>query len=74
MAASGARVCVIEGDLRRPRLLDYMGTDGSVGLTNVLIGQADLSDALQQFTDTGVYVIGSGSVPPNPASCSDRPR
>jgi len=67
MAASGARVCVIEGDLRRPRLLEYMGMDGSLGLTNVLIGRADLSDVLQQFTDTGVYVIGAGSVPPNPS-------
>ena len=67
MAASGARVCIIEGDLRRPRLLEYMGLDGSLGLTNVLIGQADLSDVLQQFTNTSVYVIGSGSVPPNPS-------
>ncbi|NMM24103.1 MAG: polysaccharide biosynthesis tyrosine autokinase [Phycicoccus sp.] len=67
MAASGVRVCVIEGDLRRPRLLEYMGLDGTVGLTNVLIGQADLADVLQQFTDTNVYVIGCGSVPPNPS-------
>jgi len=67
LAASGARVCLIEGDLRRPRLLEYMGMDGSVGLTNVLIGQANLADVLQQFTDTKVYVIGAGSVPPNPS-------
>jgi capsular exopolysaccharide synthesis family protein len=67
MAAGGARVCVVEGDLRRPRLLDYMGMDGSVGLTNVLIGQAQLSDVLQQFADTTVYVIGAGSIPPNPS-------
>jgi succinoglycan biosynthesis transport protein ExoP len=67
MAASGARVCLLEGDLRRARLLAYMGLEGSVGLTNVLIGQAELGDVLQQFTDTGVYVIGAGSVPPNPS-------
>jgi succinoglycan biosynthesis transport protein ExoP len=67
MAAGGARVCIIEGDLRRPRLLEYMGLDGSVGLTNVLIGQAQLGEVLQQFADTSVYVIGSGSVPPNPS-------
>ena len=67
MAASGVRVCVVEGDLRRPRLLEYMGLDGSVGLTNVLIGQADLSDALQQFSDGGLYVLGAGPVPPNPS-------
>jgi capsular exopolysaccharide synthesis family protein len=67
MAASGARVCVVEGDLRRPRLLEYMGLDGSVGLTNVLIGQADLSDALQQFSDGRLSVLGAGPVPPNPS-------
>jgi capsular exopolysaccharide synthesis family protein len=67
MAAGGARVCIIEGDLRRPRLLEYMGMDGSLGLTNVLIGRADLGEALQQFSDTSVYVLGSGSVPPNPS-------
>jgi len=67
MAAGGARVCVIEGDLRRPRLLEYMGMDGSVGLTNVLIGQANLSDVLQQFTNASLYVLGAGSIPPNPS-------
>ena len=67
MAAGGARICVIEGDLRRPRLLEYMGMDGSLGLTNVLIGQAGLEDELQQFADSGVFVVGAGSVPPNPS-------
>jgi succinoglycan biosynthesis transport protein ExoP len=67
MAASGARVCIVEGDLRRPRLLEYMGMDGSLGLTNVLIGQVELGEVLQKFTDTNVYVLGAGSVPPNPS-------
>jgi capsular exopolysaccharide synthesis family protein len=67
IAAAGARVCVIEGDLRRPRLLRYMGMEGSVGLTNVLIGQADLADVLQPFGDTGIMVLGAGQIPPNPS-------
>jgi capsular exopolysaccharide synthesis family protein len=67
MAAAGARVCVIEGDLRRPRLLRYMGMEGSVGLTNVLIGQAELIDVLQPFGDTGIQVLGAGQIPPNPS-------
>jgi len=67
MAAGGARICMIEADLRRPRLLDYMGMDGSLGLTNVLIGQADLADVVQQFASSSVYVVGAGSVPPNPS-------
>ncbi|MGO4342647.1 polysaccharide biosynthesis tyrosine autokinase [Pedococcus sp. 2YAF34] len=67
MAAAGARVCVIEGDLRRPRLLRYMGMEGAVGLTNVLIGQADLADVLQPYGDTGIQVLGAGQIPPNPS-------
>ena len=67
MAAAGARICVVEGDLRRPRLLEYMGMDGSVGLTNVLIGQAELGDVLQQFADSSLYVLGAGAIPPNPS-------
>jgi len=67
MAASGARVCLVEGDLRRPRLLEYMGMDGSIGLTNVLIGQAELGDVLQQFASSSVYVLGAGAIPPNPS-------
>lgn len=67
MAAGGARICVVEADLRRPRLLEYMGMDGSLGLTNVLIGQAELADVLQQFADSSVFVVGAGSIPPNPS-------
>jgi capsular exopolysaccharide synthesis family protein len=67
MAAGGARVCIVEGDLRRPRLLEYMGMDGAVGLTNVLIGRAHLNDVLQQFGESSLHVLGAGSVPPNPS-------
>jgi capsular exopolysaccharide synthesis family protein len=67
MAAAGARVCVVEGDLRRPRMLQYMGMEGSVGLTNVLIGQADLADVLQPFGSSNIQVLGAGQIPPNPS-------
>lgn len=67
MAAGGSTVCVIDGDLRRARLLGYMGLESGVGLTNVLIGEADLEDVLQPFADTQVTVLGAGPVPPNPS-------
>ena len=67
MSAGGARVCVVEADLRRPKLLDYMGLDGSVGLTDVLIGQVDVKSALQQFSEADLWVLGSGPIPPNPS-------
>ena len=67
MAAAGSRVCVVEGDLRRPRMLQYMGMEGSVGLTNVLIGQAELADVLQPFGSANIQVLGAGQIPPNPS-------
>lgn len=66
MAEAGHRVLVVEGDLRRPRLATLLGLESEIGLTNVLIGQVTLSQALQQWTPK-VSVLTSGSLPPNPS-------
>ena len=67
LAKSGSRVCLVEGDLRRPRLLDYLGLDGSAGLTDVLIDRAHLDDVLQPYGRSGLDVLGAGAIPPNPS-------
>lgn len=72
IGASGARVCVIEGDLRRPKLLEYMGLEGSVGLTTVLIGEAELADVLQPIAPN-VTGLGTGPIPPNPSELLGSP-
>lgn len=66
LADAGSSVCVIEGDLRHPRLLEYFGMVGSVGLTDVLINSAELDDVLQPFR-TGLMLLGAGATPPNPS-------
>lgn len=66
LAAAGTRVCVIEGDLRRPGLLDHLGLEGSVGLTNILIGEITLEQGLQDAGDN-LAVLGAGPTPPNPS-------
>lgn len=67
LAKSGSRVCLVEGDLRRPRLLDYLGLDGAAGLTDVLIDRAHLDDVLQPYGRSGLDVLGAGAIPPNPS-------
>lgn len=67
LADTGLKVVVIEGDLRRPRLLDYLGFEGSVGLTDVLVGRVDVEDVLQPFGRTGLRLLGAGPIPPNPS-------
>lgn len=67
LAETGARVALIDGDLRLPRIADYMAIEGGVGLTNVLIGQIDVADALQKWGKNELYVLPSGPIPPNPS-------
>lgn len=66
-AEAGHKVLLIEGDLRQPRVADYLGLERSVGLTNVLAGQLDLDDVLQTWGSTGLTLLASGSIPPNPS-------
>lgn len=74
MAESGESVCLIEGDLRRPRLLEYLGLEGGVGITDVLIGKVEARDVLQQFGRNQLWVIGAGQMPPNPSELLGSPR
>jgi capsular exopolysaccharide synthesis family protein len=66
-AEAGKRVVLVDADLRRPRLAEYLNLEGAVGLTNVLVGQARLEVALQPWSGDKVFVLPSGSIPPNPS-------
>lgn len=66
-ADSGSKVLLIEADLRRPRVGDYLGMEPSVGLSNVLAGQVPVDDVLQPWGGSSLTVLVSGSIPPNPS-------
>lgn len=67
LAETGSRVLLVDGDLRMPAIARYMGIEGGVGLTDVLIGRAEVSDVLQRWGQDELYVIPSGKIPPNPS-------
>ena len=67
MAQAGGRVCLIEADLRRPKVLAYMGLEGSVGLTDALIDRVDVFDVIQPYGGSNLWVLGAGPIPPNPS-------
>jgi capsular exopolysaccharide synthesis family protein len=67
LADAGARVLLIDADLRRPSIAEYMGLEGAVGLTDLLIGRAELVDALQPWGKGQLYVLPAGKIPPNPS-------
>jgi succinoglycan biosynthesis transport protein ExoP len=67
LADSGARVLLADADLRRPRVAEYMSVEGAVGLTDVLIGRAEILDAVQPWGRSGLFVLPAGKIPPNPS-------
>jgi capsular exopolysaccharide synthesis family protein len=66
LAETGRRVVIVEADLRQPKLTQYLGLVGGVGLTSVLTGNADVEDVVQPVGDGNLRVIGAGPTPPNP--------
>jgi capsular exopolysaccharide synthesis family protein len=67
LAQAGQTVCLVDADLRRPMVNDYLGIDRNVGLTTALVGSADINDLLQPWGQDSLYVLASGQIPPNPS-------
>ncbi|PCN47078.1 chromosome partitioning protein [Curtobacterium sp. 'Ferrero'] len=65
--SAGFRVILIDADLRRPRVAEYMDVDGAAGLTDVLIGRAALEDVAQPWGRGNLVVLPAGQIPPNPS-------
>lgn len=67
IARSGQRVVLIDADLRRPVMAKAFGVDGSVGLSQLIAGAADLEDVVQPTSSKRLFVIPAGQIPPNPS-------
>lgn len=67
LSQSGQKTLIIDADLRRPRVAKAMGIRGGVGLTNVLLGDVALDDAIRPSPVENLFVMTSGPIPPNPA-------
>ncbi len=67
MSMANQRVVLVECDLRRPLVASRLGLDSSVGTTNVLIGSVGIREAIQTDQASGLSVLTSGPIPPNPS-------
>jgi capsular exopolysaccharide synthesis family protein len=67
LAANGARVLVVDADLRRPTLHQHFGISKTPGLSDVIIGKRQISEAILTPRGKGFHVLPCGYVPPNPA-------
>ncbi|HYS65704.1 MAG TPA: polysaccharide biosynthesis tyrosine autokinase [Paraburkholderia sp.] len=74
IAESGKRVLLIDADLRRGRLAQYLGRSPNGGLTELLTGQVDLEVAARATGVDGLHFIAAGAYPPNPSEILTSPR
>jgi capsular exopolysaccharide synthesis family protein len=67
LAQAGQVVCLVDADLRRPMVAEYLGLERNAGLTTVLIGDADVNEMMQPWGEDNLFVLASGKIPPNPS-------
>lgn len=67
LAALGKKVVIMELDLRKPRLSEYMGLSKEDGITNYLTNRLSESEILKPTMLENLFLISSGPIPPNPA-------
>ncbi len=65
-AEVGAKVLVLDADLRAPRVHKYLEIKNEKGLSNVLAGFDSLDDCVIHTSQENLDCIPSGAIPPNP--------
>ncbi|MBL8181204.1 MAG: polysaccharide biosynthesis tyrosine autokinase, partial [Blastocatellia bacterium] len=70
LAQTGAKVLIIDADMRRPRLHQVFGVGNNLGLSTLLSSELhdeDIEAAVQLDPGTKLHLLTSGPIPPNPA-------
>ena len=67
LAEAGHRVLLIDSDMRRPSICKALGMNMSPGLSNLLAGEATDKAVRHGVLHSGMSVLLSGDVPPNPS-------
>ena len=62
-AQNGARVLIVDSDLRRPSLHKILGVSNAMGLTNYLLRQNKMEEVVQTTPVPGLDFLPSGKLP-----------
>ena len=76
LAVGGARVLLIDADMRRPSVHKALRMTNDRGLSQLLAGQARMREVVQRTHDPNLLTITAGRIPANPSEllASDRMR
>lgn len=67
LAQTGAKVLVLDADMRRPRCHKILNAKNDNGLSTFLSRDIRLDSAIQEHDIPNLYVLPAGPVPPNPS-------
>lgn len=68
IANTGISVLLIDADLRKPNIHKQFRISNSKGLTDLLVGELTIDDAMKSIRDIpGLKVLTCGTIPPNPS-------
>jgi len=70
LAEVGNRVAIVDADMRRPSQHHFWEYANATGLSNILVGEAELAQAVQSPSQN-LDVLTAGTVPPNPVALLD---
>lgn len=73
IAQAGQRVLLVDADLRRPVQHHIWAIANSIGLSNVLVDQGNVQEAVQEVLPT-LSVLSAGVMPPNPVALLESKR
>ena len=73
MAQIGRKVLLVDADLRHPSQHHIWELTNSVGLSNILVGEAEFNSVVQEVMPR-LDVLPSGVIPPNPVAILDSKR
>lgn len=65
LAENGAKVLLVDADLRHPSVAHHLGIEGSVGLAHVLSGQMSPVDVVQSYWKPNLHILPAGKRPAN---------
>lgn len=65
LAEDGAKVLLIDADLRHPSVAHHLGIEGTAGLTHVLSGQMGPKDVVQSYWKQNLHILPAGKRPAN---------
>ncbi|SHG02989.1 CpsD/CapB family tyrosine-protein kinase [Ornithinibacillus halophilus] len=66
-AQQGKKVLLVDADLRKPAVHYTFRIDNINGLSNILVGDMSVAEAVNDGGVPGLDVISSGPIPPNPS-------